>query len=749
MIRGALQHAGRRWGGRVATLVGAAASALLVSCGGGTAASTASDRDSGINKTTLSVEVNDADGDALSYQWRVTAGTIDNRNAKEVVWTLPDGDGLHFAYVMVSDGRGGYVEQQYAVATDLLDTKAPSKAPITRTAPAVTDFDGATTRLRFASADNTLFKPAAAGAAAEARTVFLPDVQVQVSEQATGTIVYSGTTNTRGELELPKLAAGTPYLVKCGIGNGAPLADCASFNGQNRATLRRVTPVLDAAQNLRLYGHVALDGGDLCGMDNEFFQVQSAASVQLRLADGTALGSRVRVNRYGDYQVSAGVPVHGALKLEVKCEGYTATLDVPASGDPAGYVASAPIELSHVIANRRPTLVKMVANGPDGNIRGRMVVAGQGAGSDRLKGTDHFLSYKGLDTKLSACLYYRALGAVGECDAQGNPTGAISFDDWKRQNAFGGPTDVAADYVNQRDLNLVRRMVATRSPSGVIAFYVCNNPGPDGRTQKEIDDVIADALATQKRVACVAMEYSTVTGANNNQPFTKFYTFGPDGSLLLSINLDGRGEKYMPGSCVACHGGTTYNGRFPEQQTASPYLGARFLAFDTGNYLFSSQPLLTEAAQSESIYQLNQLVRATELSDTSPTSELIKGWYANGHVLDKAWVPPVWQAEDAVNPGAARFYKELVAISCRTCHAAFDPSLALDWDSTLLTPARAEPQFCGGKADLAVNASMPQALMSSDGVLDRINADPALAALATTYLGCSAPKPDPVYPKKQ
>lgn len=744
MIRGTLNHVDRS----VATFVGACAAALLVSCGGGGAASTSSDRDSGVNKTYLSVDVSDADGDALQYQWRVTGGTIDNRNAKETVWTLPDGDGLHFAYVMVSDGRGGWVEQQYAVSSDLLDTQAPSRAPITREAPAVTDFDGATTRLRFASSDPTLFKPSGDGAA-EARTVFLPDVQVQVQEHLTGTVVYSGTTNTRGELELPKLVSGTPYRVMCGVGNGAPMVECSGFSGQSRATLRRVTPVLTDAQNLRLYGHVALQGGDLCGIDNDFFQVQTAASVQLRAADGTALGSPVRVNRYGDYQVSAGVPVKAALKLEVRCEGYTTLLDVPASADPAGYVAAAPVELSHVIPNQRPKLVKMIANGPDGNIRGRMVVPGQGAGSDRIKGHDHFLSYKGLDTRLSACRYYQALGAVADCDAQGNPSGAISFDDWKRKNAFGGPSDVAADYINERDLNLVRRMVGTRSPSGTIAFYVCNNPGPDGRTQKEIDDVVADALATQKRVACVAMEYSTVTGANNNQPFTKFFTFGPDGSLLLSINLDGRGEKYMPGSCVACHGGTTYNGKFPEQPGASPYLGARFLAFDTGNYLFSSKPLLTEAAQSEAFYQLNQLVRATELSDTTPTAELIKGWYANGHVLDKNWLPPVWAAEEATNPGAARFYKEIVSISCRTCHAAFDPSLSLDWDSTLLTPGRARPQYCGGTPDVAVNASMPQALMSSDGVFERIDADPALGDLVTRYLGCSVPLPDPVYPKKQ
>jgi hypothetical protein len=131
------------------------------------------------------------------------------------------------------------------------------------------------------------------------------------------------------------------------------------------------------------------------------------------------------------------VPVRAALQLDVQCEGYLATLDVPASPDPAGYVAGVPVELSHAIANSRPQLVKMVANGFDGNVRGQMVVPGDGTGSGVHPGADHYLTFKGVDTRLSACLYYRALGAVADCDEQGNPSGAISFSDWKTQNGFG------------------------------------------------------------------------------------------------------------------------------------------------------------------------------------------------------------------------------------------------------------------------------------------------------------------------
>ena len=199
-------RAGSLLGERVVALATCLVSvAALTSCGGG---STGNSRDSGVNKTYLSVEASDADGDTLTYQWRVTGGTVDNRNASSTVWTMPSSRGIHFAYVTVSDGRGGYVEQQYAVNADRLDLLPPAQAPIVRDAPAVTDTEGATVRLRFASADDTRFQPAAAGPK-ELRSVYLPDVQVQLFEQATGNLVFGGTTDLNGELDLPKLVAGT------------------------------------------------------------------------------------------------------------------------------------------------------------------------------------------------------------------------------------------------------------------------------------------------------------------------------------------------------------------------------------------------------------------------------------------------------------------------------------------------------------------------------------------------------------
>ena len=743
------------WRARRALAVSLLVSLSLAACGGG---GTGTEKDSGTNKTYLSVDATDADGDALSYQWRVTSGTVENRNAKDTVWTMPDGPGLHFAYVTVSDGKGGYVEQQYAVASDTLGTSAPTRVARSYTPLPPTETEGSTDRLRISSADTTMF--ASTSGASALRRVYIADVQVQVTKVGGG-VVFTGPSDVSGEVKLPKLEFGVNnYQVCMSTAQGVVLTDCQFISGDDLATVRELSPVLPAARNLHLYGHVALSDGGACGAQNEFFAIQSAATVQLRLVDGTLLTNPVRVNRFGDYALDAAVPATGKLQVAVQCEGYSGLVDVPAS--PGGYNSATPLEVPHVvIPNSRPRLVKMVAAGADGNVRGKMIVSETKASSNELPGPDRFLTYKGQDTRLSACKYYLALGAVASCDSQGNMVDPISFDDWKRLNGFkptGSTAEVAANYINKRDLNLVRRMVATQSAPDHISFYVCNHPGPLGTSQQEVDDLLTAGLNDEKRIACVAMEWSVSIGTNTGKPFTKFFTFAPSGALLASVNLDGRGEKFMPGACVACHGGSKYNGKFPEKGAASAHLGANFLPFDTGNYLFGSATELSESTQSASFFELNRLVRATELDTlNTATSKLIRGWYGDGATttLNKAYVPQAWMDLKAEAGGgysdADEFYRQVVGSSCRTCHTSLGAKY--NWDADVGNfrdggSLKLKKRFCGGDFEIAINASMPNALITHDRLFERARSEPALATLISKYLGCSAPAPDPVYPQR-
>jgi hypothetical protein len=164
------------------------------------------------------------------------------------------------------------------------------------------------------------------------------------------------------------------------------------------------------------------------------------------------------------------------------------------------------------------------------------------------------------------------------------------------------------------------------------------------------------------------MDYSVTPGVNNNQPFTRFLIFGPSGDLLPSVNLDGRGEKFVPGTCTVCHGGNKYAGKFPEDKTGTADLEAHFLPFDIGNFEFSKRPgwpALTKEAQQEAIYQLNQNVLKTNAN--SAEMELISGWYSNtGHIQDEGFVP----SEIKNDPTRGPFYLNVIARSCRTCHIA-------------------------------------------------------------------------------
>lgn len=723
-------------------------SALLIGiagCGGG---GTGNERDSGVNKTTLHVAASDSERDGLHYQWRVTAGTIQNLDTDRTVWTLPDGPGLHFAYVLVSDGRGGYAEQQYAVSTDALETAPPERAPLTLEPPSTFDPEGVAIRLRFHAAAATAFATPTSDTA-QIRNVYLPDMAVQVVDSADPTvIVFAGTTDLQGEVHLPKLAPDKSYAVQCASSTGGVLAPC--FDGLRpspEAKVHEIRPPGDANRNLRLFGHVALSDGSGCGYQNAFFGTKSAATVQLQLPDGSALASPVRINRYGDYFIDAAVGLDDPVKLRIQCESHVQVLDVPLPT--SGYTGQ-PIELSYAIPNTPPRIAKVVASGPEGSVRGRMVVPEVGAQSTAMAGFDRFLDYKGLDTRKSACQYYRSLGFAKGCDDADNPADAISFADWLRRNGFppyGTNEEITATYVNRRDLNLVRRMVAVRTGPESFAFHVCNAPGPETASQAEIDEVIDAAMHGERRIACVAMEWSSQPGVNGGKPFTKFLTFGPDGRLLPSVNLDGRGEKFMPGACIACHGGPNYGAKFPEKGNPSPLLGARFLPFDTGNYAFSTRSSLTEAAQSKALHQLNEYVALTEggaKTAPTPTQSLISAWYADGTTtLNKQYVPPAWQ--QSATPGAARFYREVIGTSCRTCHTALGPGF--DWDSTVLSASPVvKTHVCGGGPDLARNATMPNALATFDRLQEAVRLDPALAELMKTFLGCAQPAPDPAYP---
>jgi hypothetical protein len=80
-----------------------------------------------LGKSNITCMASDPDGDALTYSWAASAGTVDNSN-KSVTWTAPNTPGSYKITVVVSDGKDG------AVAGDTLITipEKPNNPPRSR-----------------------------------------------------------------------------------------------------------------------------------------------------------------------------------------------------------------------------------------------------------------------------------------------------------------------------------------------------------------------------------------------------------------------------------------------------------------------------------------------------------------------------------------------------------------------------------------------------------------------------------------
>lgn len=193
-------------------------------------------------------------------------------------------------------------------------------------------------------------------------------------------------------------------------------------------------------------------------------------------------------------------------------------------------------------------------------------------------------------------------------------------------------------------------------------MFVYTDPGNNNVSSYVINYPNFDTMIEGiKRIAVVAMEYSP--GPGNGAPFTKFYTFvvnplNGENERILSMDFDGRGDKFMPGVCATCHGGR------PSDLVAGVYpnegdINSSFLPWDVDTLVFSDAefdgnsnaiPLAKmPQAQFDSIHAamkgFNQAVLAT--APTGVVQRLIEGWYGGPGLpnteFDGTFTPAAWQ----------------------------------------------------------------------------------------------------------
>ncbi|MEO7207621.1 MAG: hypothetical protein ABI356_04960 [Steroidobacteraceae bacterium] len=203
------------------------------------------------------------------------------------------------------------------------------------------------------------------------------------------------------------------------------------------------------------------------------------------------------------------------------------------------------------------------------------------------------------------------------------------------QSDFGtgaaGSNGAHAVYTNNYDLGFGRDMY----------FIKCaaNHTDANGNITAHAGDMAAVVInygsleqvaLKQAPILTVAMEFQGAGHSNGNcgtsgsTCFTKFYVFAPndrDGSYqrISSANFDRRGEKYVPGACLSCHGGSITDATY---QTGSENVHASFMPWDVDALLFSdTDPAFTgnligggpyaSAVQKPNLLNLNALAWQT------------------------------------------------------------------------------------------------------------------------------------------
>lgn len=313
--------------------------------------------------------------------------------------------------------------------------------------------------------------------------------------------------------------------------------------------------------------------------------------------------------------------------------------------------------------------------------------------------------------------YETAQTAAAYYDANDPARAKMTLSRWLDANCFDSTapnfgvtpqslSSAHATYTNNFDLGFGRDMYFTTCTAASAA--VVNGTAKVGDMASVVINYasLEGAASKLNPVIAVAMEYSAATdaattgAARSQRRFPKFYVFAPDdrdGSFgrVMTANFDRRGEKYLPGACLVCHGGNvpppavanfihsapTDYPTLPDPQAASAngsQLGlgdtdTTFMAWDLDSLLYSSAPSsantdssfvglsvnpanYSRSAQEPSLKKLNQLAYCTWQPEVEKTASgtadrftglraLISRWYGGTAAGDGSY---------AVDPACAQ-----------------------------------------------------------------------------------------------
>ncbi len=344
---------------------------------------------------------------------------------------------------------------------------------------------------------------------------------------------------------------------------------------------------------------------------------------------------------------------------------------------------------------------------------------------------------KQTDTAAYTQAYYAAIDPTSARD---------TLNKWKAANGFdsGTGTQVTVVFGDRRDLGYGRRMTARQNTDGTIAFYVENYLVQAGAAYAYSPLNLDAAVVRDTRwlLGINAIEYSP--GPAGGASFTKFFNFNATtGQRATAVDLDGRGDKAMPGPCITCHGGRG-DALTPPDASGQPRFNlvqyalsqtrgdvqARLHPFEADAFGFSATAGFTRADQEAALKVINKMILcsyplptpsalpedacrrpAIESEWQGTAADFIKAAYGGDGLpnatFSDTYVPFAW-----TSAGQTTLYQSVIAPACRTCHMMRGTGAQSDLDFTSF--AKFQSYADRTKAHVVDRGNMPLAKIVFD-----------------------------------
>jgi hypothetical protein len=273
---------------------------------------------------------------------------------------------------------------------------------------------------------------------------------------------------------------------------------------------------------------------------------------------------------------------------------------------------------------------------------------------------------------------------------------------WRAANGFdtGTGTQLTVVFGDSRDLGFGRRITARQNIDGTLAFYVENYLIKTGAAYGFSPVNLEAAIVRDPNALVYVAGIEFSPGPAGGVSFAKFYNFNVATGVRENMaDVDGRGDKAMPGPCITCHGGRAdaltppdASGKRHFNLLLNAVSGARgdtlaqLPPFEVDTFQFSTKPGFTRADQEAALKSVNRMIlcsyplpapsafpedacrRTASVGEwQGGAAALIKGGYGGDGMPNPVYatpaVPSSWVAA-----GQISLYETVVAPACRVCH---------------------------------------------------------------------------------